>query len=38
VEKHGHTQHESISERELSDLGVAYVAALGWFGGAATLP
>ncbi len=32
VDKQGFTQHESISERELSDLGLAYVAALAWFG------
>ena len=38
VEKHGHTQHESISERELSDLSLAYVAALAWFGSAPALP
>jgi acetylornithine deacetylase/succinyl-diaminopimelate desuccinylase-like protein len=31
-EKHGHTRHESISLREISDLSVAYVAALAWFG------
>ncbi len=38
VDKQGHTQHESISERELSDLGVAYCAALAWFGSAPTVP
>ena len=30
--KHGHTRHESISEREIGDLSVAYVSALAWFG------
>ena len=30
--KHGHTRHESISDREIGDLGVAYVSALAWFG------
>jgi succinyl-diaminopimelate desuccinylase len=38
VDKHGFTLHESISERELSDLGVAYAAALAWFGTAAAVP
>jgi hypothetical protein len=36
--KQGHTRHESISERELGDLGVAYVSALAWFGMAPKLP
>jgi len=30
--KHGHTRHESISNREIGDLSVAYVSALAWFG------
>ncbi|MFQ5601560.1 MAG: M20/M25/M40 family metallo-hydrolase [Candidatus Krumholzibacteriia bacterium] len=38
VEKHGHTRHESISEREIADLGVAYTAALAWFGTVAAVP
>ncbi|HZL83739.1 MAG TPA: M20/M25/M40 family metallo-hydrolase [Candidatus Krumholzibacteria bacterium] len=38
VDKHGQTQHESISERELSDLGVAYCAALAWLASAANVP
>ena len=38
VEKHGSTLHESISERELSDLGVAYAAALAWFSTAPAVP
>ena len=31
-EKHGHTRHESISDREIGDLSLAYVSALAWFG------
>lgn len=31
AEKHGHTRNESISPRELADIGVAYTAALAWF-------
>lgn len=38
ADKHGHTQHESISARELSDLALSYVAALAWFGGVAAMP
>jgi len=38
VDKHGHTQHESISERELSDLSVAYCSALAWFSSATAVP
>jgi len=36
IEKHGYTLFESISPRELSDIGTAYVAALAWFGSGAT--
>ena len=38
VDKHGHTMHESISERELADLAVAYTAALAWFSAQPALP
>jgi hypothetical protein len=31
-EKHGHTRHEAITNREIADLCVAYVSALAWFG------
>jgi acetylornithine deacetylase/succinyl-diaminopimelate desuccinylase-like protein len=35
IEAHAYTRHESISPRELSDIGVAFVAALAWFGSGA---
>ena len=38
VDKHGFTLHESISEREMSDLGVAYAAALAWLATAVAVP
>jgi acetylornithine deacetylase/succinyl-diaminopimelate desuccinylase-like protein len=38
VDKHGHTRYESISERELSDLAVAYASALAWFATATSAP
>jgi hypothetical protein len=31
-EKHGHTRHEAIGNRDIADLCVAYVSALAWFG------
>lgn len=38
VAKRGMTRHESISEREMADLAVAYVSALAWLGARAALP
>lgn len=38
VAKRGLTRHESITQREMGDLAVAYASALAWFGARAALP